>query len=45
MEIAIVVFLGAWLSGAALFAYRQLKRDYANEIAEIEKSERLSFLR
>lgn len=28
MEIAIAVFLGLWLSGASLLAYRRLKREY-----------------
>lgn len=36
MEIAIVAFLGIWLSGAAFFSYRFLKK----ECEEEEKNEK-----
>lgn len=31
MEIVITVFIGAWLSGFAWFAYRQLKKEYGGK--------------
>lgn len=31
MEIAITIFIGAWLSGFAWFAYRRIKKDYKSK--------------
>ena len=39
MEIAIVVFLGLWLSGAALLAYLQFRKDYSEELELIAKED------
>lgn len=34
MEVAICIFLGVWLSAAAVLGYIQLKKDFKNESGE-----------
>ncbi len=31
MEIAIAVFLGCWIAGAGILAYRRLKKDFRDK--------------
>lgn len=38
MEIVIALFIGVWLSGAGILAYRQLKKDF-QEVPKDEERE------
>lgn len=39
MEIAIAIFIGIWLSGASFLAYRRLKSEFKEVIANKEGEE------